>query len=1442
MNRILNAVRLRRKVTQEIENKEIVGEIGLQTENNGSIMGKENLVEVGVPEILSYFPELYVDSSSGFSTKGGIGQMICGTISSYFEDTWNRVMNEMKQNKSRNIVSKSSDLSFGVYLKREWHRLWLVRSFLAFTWESYLEDLMIANDQFGRDYLALPSYGTDLKEVGKIPLGEILCIISSSKLSSSEKSSITIPFSTIQGKMITKKSLSFNSNLHWRTPPPNTVAKFRIFQDQKRLSKTNVSNGESIGESLYLSLNIDNPQFLWKGSFSNQIPKEFEDFQILASSIRVLRKDETAKYTICGKKSLVIKLLNWYHETQELINYEGTYVLCKYFVEQENFQFDNDSRDSQIHGNVTSVEYYITSDDSRKRKLFSGLTYISNGSYFSPMLETVMRGSSKAVIYITKELANFELGILRKHSENSKFANSLGSIITGMDSGRKYFLHLEIPSVEKELQDLQRKEKEKTLLFKHIMKNKIQFESRLQILQDLRNFGHLVVSKFPMKSGESVIVENVYIKEMGNDPILLEALKVKLNHQLLLNNLFEVPFVVFEIKNHSKERFQTFMVSPCIRNYNELLFYSHFGWLKGESIKRRRFDITPNKLYSKQIFGDLRQTKEQDYQRNDQLQMGMSHYNKGVSLLVELGGFDFHLEEGILEDLRDNRSIYSLELEFEWLNNNSEGGLSLFFHILRTSFFVLYESYGGEASDLSQALLDTLSIVDIQKWKSSLRFSRMMELLILETKKRAGSIYFSIIGLLTQLLMEIHLEGKTNGELVEDLLNKVRESMRHASVQIILLDYLITWILINVSVFRVCTKDLPLNIGCNFQNLLFYHRICRHFLHSRKDQIQVQLEALCGKITFTGIINSILPIITSNTKDRENGKEAFFQHLIRFYIFEKISQILVNPMDTENHYNNEAVSYFNLLREEPTLDILSLGHNKSGILGLGPPRIQLFSDLESNLYPELSIINGTYLLDGVEEEKTGYLQKVMIPDESFLVKGITSIGYGTDHIIILGKEGNILTWGSNSSGQCCIEKKTVSKRINIEFKVDRDSKELVKRIEDYENLVFYPTQISCFSNVYGKITITKIDCGAFFTLALDSNGILFSWGQGRDGCLGIGNYEDSFTPKKVNLGSRIKSFSAGMFHSAAIDENLQLFVWGSNESGQLGTKLYMDEKALNNPFKISVQLFRTGERSSRLTIAALNEDSEKDPVEEVKWKGISLGEAHSIALDTKGQVWVWGQNNFKQLTGIPEMLQVEIIPKSRISSEYYRRLYSQVIFPTPLVSTEKIEVFASRKINMIFSGSTSCCAIDEEGKPWIWGLSFTGIDHYNSNSIFLRKNTTGSSNHTNLKEFEFPVRVFRNITPDNDSIRMVRFGKGNNNISMISKLGRCYLWLENKELATDQMRYSSNHNCFILEDLKSISLKDNQSKNSQYHSILDVALLSDSIIFITKKTSRRQSN
>ncbi|KAF7456675.1 regulator of chromosome condensation family protein [Cryptosporidium felis] len=1398
MNKIRRIVRLRRKTSDLKEQEDEKEDLG---QENGKSVNEEwrDSGNVWFSELFDRFPELFLETSKDyFSPEIGVGQMICGTISSYFEDSWTKAMGDVKQSKSRS-GTLSQESGIAVHLKRDWHRLWIVRSFLAFCWENYLRDLFLVDKESLRDYLSLPSYGTDYGDIQKIPLGEILCIVTSSRLVFSKKNAISVPFSTIKGKMIAKKTLALNSSLHWRTPPPNTVAKFRIIHTQKKESFSGTSDQE---ETVFLSLNIDNPKLLWRTPLLDLVPTDFMDLQTIASSVRVLRKDETSRFII-NKKNIVLKLLNWFKEVHSEINYGENSVGCRYII-KDHFQYIPTLNISQNQ----KIKYFITSEDCRKRRLFSGWIEILGKKSISPMLNTILEGSRKVIVFLNEELVTQELKIYKKHNENAKYMNSLGSILLGIQTGKRHFLHLEIPFEDEELLNTQRREKEKTLFFKHVISSRKLFESRIQILDDLRRFGISVILGLPSEKLRSVVAENILIKELDNDPSFIEALKLNFHLQIVKNNLFEIPYVLVYIQESSNRKSGLFFVSPCIRNNNEFLFYSHFSWLKEISQEKKPFQIYPETPYLREIPSES----------NQLVQMGLSHYTKGVSLLLELGGLNFQLKDAALEDLNDNRSLFGLEWEFKHLGDVPRG-LKFFLHLLRTCFFIFSESYLAE-----------IPINHTQFFPERLR--GLLELLELETKKRSGSIYWSIFGILSQVLLMVYLEEpESNKEFQQKLFVLIKESMRHASIQTILLNYLVSWIFLCTLIFGVA----PGNCNSKIEEILTLHRILRQFLEFNKIKIEAQQRALRGKVSFDGILNSILPIKTS--RNRELGKKAFFLHLTRFYIFERLSSLLVDPMVQEDPISNGALSYYNLIKHESGITFYSLGSNKNGELGVGLPKLQLFSDLECNLYPDLKEINEEFLFRGCEEEKVRILQRVVIPKEVGFEETVVNISFGINHILILGKEGSLLTWGSNFFGQCSQQKH--KGKLGTELDHIKGFQEFSKRIQEYENSTYYPNGIFLFSGPDKKVSIKRISCGGNFSLALDGEGNLYSWGQGSDGCLGIGTLQDSFVPQKVKLESQVRSFSAGIFHCAAVDIQDRLYVWGSNEFGQLGTQLYLENKIIDIPFKVTIGLTQINKRDSKIRIKVL-EDGTDDSGETVKWRDISLGEAHSIGLDSEGLVWVWGQNNFKQLTIIPENLEAEILlPRNLSASEYYKKLGSEVGIPTPLISTSKIEVFSSRKVNMIFSGGAICCAIDDQGKPWVWGLGFSGMDSHNEPSIFSRKEVARARDRFGeMREIDVPVRVFRNMTADNDSIRTVRFGKGNNSVSMISRLGRCYLWSENKNLITEDMKYSNTHNCYILEGIRNFEVTSSQKKSTQFLPIVDIALLSDSTIFVTKKPSR----
>ncbi len=86
--------------------------------------------------------------------------------------------------------------------------------------------------------------------------------------------------------------------------------------------------------------------------------------------------------------------------------------------------------------------------------------------------------------------------------------------------------------------------------------------------------------------------------------------------------------------------------------------------------------------------------------------------------------------------------------------------------------------------------------------------------------------------------------------------------------------------------------------------------------------------------------------------------------------------------------------------------------------------------------------------------------------------------------------------------------------------------------------------------------VCDLVCGDKHSLAIDAKGVLYSWGCGAAGRLGHEDENDRVTPQKVErLSSRwenIKSISAGMDNSSCINEEGIIYIWGGGSHGKLG--------------------------------------------------------------------------------------------------------------------------------------------------------------------------------------------------------------------------------------------------------------------------------------------------
>lgn len=212
--------------------------------------------------------------------------------------------------------------------------------------------------------------------------------------------------------------------------------------------------------------------------------------------------------------------------------------------------------------------------------------------------------------------------------------------------------------------------------------------------------------------------------------------------------------------------------------------------------------------------------------------------------------------------------------------------------------------------------------------------------------------------------------------------------------------------------------------------------------------------------------------------------------------------------------------------------------------------------------------DGTY--DSSYEEPVHVLTEGDTP-----LTGIKAISAYEDHNLALDQDGQVWAWGSNWDGE--------------------------SGAADEDKLP-YATKISAFADQ--EIQIRAIAAGGYHSLALDSEGRVWAWGDNGDGQLGIGDQGDQYIPQQVQTGDGvlegITAISAGYYHSLALDENGRIWAWG-------------DGYALN-PYDPN-----NGNWSSPDWDLAKPLTADADV-----FTSISAGESHNLAIDSQGGVRVWG--------------------------------------------------------------------------------------------------------------------------------------------------------------------------------------------------------------------------
>ncbi|KYQ88944.1 ankyrin repeat-containing protein [Tieghemostelium lacteum] len=139
-------------------------------------------------------------------------------------------------------------------------------------------------------------------------------------------------------------------------------------------------------------------------------------------------------------------------------------------------------------------------------------------------------------------------------------------------------------------------------------------------------------------------------------------------------------------------------------------------------------------------------------------------------------------------------------------------------------------------------------------------------------------------------------------------------------------------------------------------------------------------------------------------------------------------------------------------------------------------------------------------------------------------KNIKSIACGKDHSVALDNIGCVYVWGNGSSGRL-------------------------------GNGSYDPQPIPKILPFFDGVGIVQIACGSEHTLALGSNGHVYSWGSALFGKLGYqraGGFQS--TPERITDLVPCSQIACGNWFSVALSKNGDVFTFGCGKEGRLGRK------------------------------------------------------------------------------------------------------------------------------------------------------------------------------------------------------------------------------------------------------------------------------------------------
>ncbi len=237
------------------------------------------------------------------------------------------------------------------------------------------------------------------------------------------------------------------------------------------------------------------------------------------------------------------------------------------------------------------------------------------------------------------------------------------------------------------------------------------------------------------------------------------------------------------------------------------------------------------------------------------------------------------------------------------------------------------------------------------------------------------------------------------------------------------------------------------------------------------------------------------------------------------------------------------------------------------------------------------------------------------------ITDVVEVSAGAGHSVALKSDGTVWTWGGNGSGQLGIGASTSTVKTS-------------------------PVRIDSLSSV------VSVTASGSFSIALKSDGTVWTWGWNDRGQLGNGTETDSNVPTQVQGLSGVTYATAGAKHCLVLKSDGTAWTWGSNQTRELGDGTTVFRRL--TPVQVVGLANVTAVNTNGQTCAAtLNDGSvwtwgsngdgqlgigqggldQPTPVKvnALNNSTVSMGASHGLARFPDGSVKAWGWNGSGQI-------------------------------------------------------------------------------------------------------------------------------------------------------------------------------------------------------------------